>query len=183
KTVGKQKELSSQQKIPFLANPILYNKQKFITKGGQLWTSKQEEAIQSGNLLHQVMAHIYKEEDIAPALSRALDMGWLSTEELDLLEKQILAIVQHPALQLFFVKNAIAWNEKDIVLNTGEIIRPDKFVIHNNQASVLDYKTGIPHKKHHLQLEQYAQAISEMGYTIHKKILVYSNEELEVKFV
>ena len=67
---------------------------------------------------------------------------------------------------------------------TGEIIIPDRITInHQNQASIIDYKTGTALQEHQNQLHNYAFYIQKMAYTIQSKLLVYINETIEVKEV
>jgi hypothetical protein len=50
----------------------------------------------------------------------------------------------------------------------------------NKEVYLLDYKTGLHHTKHQLQLENYQNAIELMGYKVLKKILIYIGEEINV---
>jgi ATP-dependent exoDNAse (exonuclease V) beta subunit len=50
----------------------------------------------------------------------------------------------------------------------------------NKEVYLLDYKTGIHHQKHQLQLDKYQEAIELMGYKVVKKSLVYIGEKITV---
>ena len=50
----------------------------------------------------------------------------------------------------------------------------------NKQAMVLDYKTGNPEPKHQTQINQYAQVLSDMNYSVVRKTIVYIKETIEV---
>ena len=73
-------------------------------------------------------------------------------------------------------------NEQDIITKEGMILRPDRVVVNsNNEAVIIDYKTGIEYKNHHQQLLSYQDVLENMGLKVKKKILVYINDDIQVK--
>ncbi|HNR21108.1 MAG TPA: UvrD-helicase domain-containing protein [Bacteroidia bacterium] len=69
--------------------------------------------------------------------------------------------------------------ERDLINSAGEILRPDRLMIKNEKAIVLDYKTGSKDSKHTDQLNQYQQVLTQLGYSnIQKYILYLETEEL-----
>ena len=68
-------------------------------------------------------------------------------------------------------------SERDIILPTGEIIRPDRVLIKGNKAIVIDFKTGRELPSHDKQVIQYADILSTMNYIDIEKYLVYVNEK------
>ncbi len=48
----------------------------------------------------------------------------------------------------------------------------------NGIQRIIDYKTGTPSYEHEDQINGYAAALVEMGYTIKDKILVYTNQTI-----
>ena len=80
----------------------------------------------------------------------------------------------------FFNKSNTILNERDINLN-GKTIRPDRLEINTDkEVWLLDYKTGSKNDSHKDQIDVYAKALTTMGYTIRKKIIVYLNEEEQI---
>ena len=64
-------------------------------------------------------------------------------------------------------------NEQTILRKSDSIIKPDRIVFNQqNQAMLLDYKTGEPNLKHQKQLEIYETALHNMGFKVIKKALV-----------
>ncbi len=58
--------------------------------------------------------------------------------------------------------------------DTGEILRPDRIVISQNEVCIIDYKTGKENTpKYQRQLKDYEWAFQKMGYQNIKKLLVY----------
>ena len=63
-----------------------------------------------------------------------------------------------------------------------QIVIPDRLVIdQENKLTILDYKTGIAKEEHRFQLEKYANVLESLQYTVHKKILIYSNETVFIE--
>jgi RecB family exonuclease len=52
---------------------------------------------------------------------------------------------------------------------------------HENKVTIIDYKTGISKEAHRFLLENYARVLESLKYTVHKKVLVYSNETVSVE--
>jgi hypothetical protein len=56
-------------------------------------------------------------------------------------------------------------------------------IIKDNFVTIIDYKTGAFQKTHQLQMEEYENILSEMGYKTLKKILIYINTEVNIAIV
>lgn len=179
-----QKESISQKNIPFSSKNPIYKPLKVITKGGALWETTREAALEKGNLFHLLLAKIIYKHDIPEVLDEALLAGDLTKNMLDEVAKSLQELVQHPELASFFTPAFTVYNEQDIYTRTGEIIRPDRLVVDTDKNAVLiDYKTGSFANKYIQQLNTYQDAVTQMGYNVQKKLLVFINETIEVKKV
>ena len=74
-------------------------------------------------------------------------------------------------------------NERDLLMANGTTQRPDRVVIKNNHATIIDYKTGERNAKYHNQLNTYAESFLNMGYIIDQKIIVYINTEIQLEYI
>jgi len=154
---------------------------KIITKSGYLWDTNQQHAIEKGNIIHDIMSKIYTKDDIDFAINLALDNGLINDDQVESITKNINDIVNQKYLKEFFTDQYTIYNERDILTRTGQMIRPDRLAIKDNQATIIDYKTGLPNPKYEQQLEIYATHLKEMGYQISNKILVFINENIQTK--
>jgi CRISPR/Cas system-associated exonuclease Cas4 (RecB family) len=66
--------------------------------------------------------------------------------------------------------------EREIILPTGELLRPDRVLINDGHAIVIDFKTGKENKSHEVQLKRYAEVLEQMNYNPVEKYLVYLSE-------
>jgi ATP-dependent helicase/nuclease subunit A len=64
-------------------------------------------------------------------------------------------------------------NESEFLLPDGTVLRPDRLLLKDKKAVVIDYKTGIEETHHDLQVQQYATVLKNMGYDELSMFLVY----------
>ena len=128
------------------------------------------------------MAKIKTKVDSDKALSSFLDTGKISSIQLAELQPIIKNIINHKILSPYFEESLLIYNEKDIITKSGLILRPDRVVVNqNNEAVIIDYKTGSENIKHEQQLLDYQYILEEMDFKVTKKILVYINDGIEIK--
>ena len=100
------------------------------------------------------------------------------------LKQIVFQIVEHPKLENYYSSNYTIYNERDIITKEGIILRPDRVVVNSeNDAIIIDYKTGVEDKKHKQQLQLYQDVLESMTLNVKKKILIYINDDILVKDV
>ena len=154
---------------------------KIITKSGYLWDTNQQDAIEKGNIIHDIMADIITEKDIPFAINNALDNGLINEEQSKKITKTINQIIFHDQLKSYYTDAFTIYNERDILTTNAEVIRPDRLAIKNKKAVIIDYKTGLPNPKYEHQLALYEAHLKDMGYTVSEKILVYINQNIKIE--
>lgn len=153
-----------------------------VTNSGYLWDSTQEKAIEKGNLIHFLMSEIKTENDIDFVFEHFMDTGKINHDQIVELKTIVYDLVNNDKLKPYFDQNLNIYNERDILTSQGIIVRPDRIVIDSNKkAVIIDYKTGAEHLKHKEQLLTYEDALKDMDFEVVKKILVYINQEIEIK--
>lgn len=155
---------------------------KIVTNAGYLWDTEQETAIEKGNLIHLILSKIRTKDDIDFVFETLEDKGDLNEQQSLELKLVINAMVSHAQLKDYFVPELTVYNEKDIMVSGGLIFRPDRIVINDQgDAVIIDYKTGAEDHSHQNQIIQYQSILEDMGFNVVKKILVYINEDIQVK--
>jgi len=103
------------------------------------------------------------------------DVTDIEAEKMKVDIKQILSI---KSISSYFENGVEVKNELEILTKLGTVLRPDRVVITNNNAIVIDYKTGKKNaQKYHSQMQDYEQALLSLGYSSVKKILLYIHEQ------
>ena len=110
-------------------------------------------------------------------IPRLVGEGLLPAEEKESLARLLEQVVRHPELAPYFEEGAEIYNERDIILRNKVILRPDRLVIQEGRAVIIDYKTARPAPGHRDQLRGYASAIEEMGLKIDRALLVYITDK------
>ncbi len=178
---GEKKE--QQQKIAHLYTHKERPEFRILTKTGSLWDTQREAAISTGNQLHYAMGLIETGEDIEKAIDLLVANGDIRPEESMEMIVKLRSITEHPKLSQYFAKGNMVKNEQDILTKDGKVLRPDRIVIREGKAAILDYKTGKQNPSYHEQLYSYSDALEEMGLVIQDRIIVYINEDITLDFV
>jgi ATP-dependent exoDNAse (exonuclease V) beta subunit len=132
-----------------------------------------------GVMVHTALARIKSAETTPQALTAMLEEGLITNEEKEHLLFTINNILALPLLKNHFQDGLFLKNEAEVITSSGEMFRPDRVIINNKSAVIIDYKTGGKKSGHQKQIIQYGDLLAQMGYIVTEKLLVYI-EELEV---
>lgn len=149
------------------------------TQAALLWSSRSEAAVEKGKLWHLLLAGIYTKAEILPAVEKAIGEGLLQEKERENTLQALTKIVEHKSLQPFFNPEWKILNERSLMVN-GRIYRPDRVVLKDRKAVVIDYKTGAKKPAYEAQMLGYVNALTEMDYKVEAALLVYLKDETEV---
>lgn len=133
-----------------------------------------------GKLIHNILSEIETTEDISAAIASLTLSGLLDIKSIMIIENTIINVVSHPDIQKYYKPDQIIKNETEVMLSNGEIVRPDRVVIHNNLITIIDYKTGEEKKQDYDQLKKYLEAFSGLGYKSIETKLVYIGDVIRV---
>jgi len=163
-------------------------KEKFDIKNIQIatleaimWSSKQQKSIEYGNLIHTILSLINSEKDFNKTIDYCINNGMITLDQKVEIENIIQRVIQDPRLKDFYNSDYKILNERSIIRKGKPLAKPDKVVLKpNNQAIILDYKTGKKNEKHKIQIQNYTEALQEMNIEVIQKIVVYIGETIEV---
>lgn len=174
---------ASQLHVPYAYSEKDRLQSKILTTGGMLWATERSLSINQGNQLHYAMALVNTKQDIGPAVETLIRKGLVEAEKALEIQTAMEAIVEHPELREFYQEGIWSQNETDLLIPGGTAKRPDRLAMTNGQITMIDYKTGQKSEEHKMQLQAYDRILSEMGYTVRGKILVYVDNRVETLFV
>ncbi|AZQ43365.1 UvrD-helicase domain-containing protein [Nonlabens ponticola] len=146
------------------------------TRKGKLWADDALEAIDKGTQLHFYLSLINTIDDLDSVSSRIDRDHSLSHDQKAEFKKAIAAVVQHPELSDYYSNGINALNEKSILLPDGHKAIPDRVIFDNNQATIIDYKTGEPSNDHKSQVNGYMNLMQQLGFETGDRILVYTDK-------
>lgn len=167
--------------IPQLSETLHPKNIKIAQRESVMWNTKQQKAIEYGNIIHEILAFVKTKNDIDLAITKAIENGLIISSQKEEVFATISEIVNHQELEDYFSPNHKVMNEQTIIQKQGAVVKPDRMSISKDKkVFLLDYKTGQHLPKHKTQLENYQKSIEDMGYTVDKKALIYIGEAIEV---
>ena len=175
------KKVKETQTIPQVAATLNPKNIKIAQRESVMWNTKQQNAIEYGNTIHEILSFVKTKNDIDLAISKAIENGLIVFNQKEEVSKTIHEIVNHHDLEDFFSAGTKVLNEQTIIQKEGNLVKPDRMVLNSsNEIYLLDYKTGSHLPKYQVQLENYQKAIEDMGYKVVKKSLIYIGEGIEI---
>ena len=167
--------------IPLIGKILNPKSIKIAQREALMWGTHQQEAIEYGNVIHEILSFVKTKSDVDLAILKAMENGLITFNQKEAVYKSIQEIVNHSELENYFAEGNEILNEQTIIQKEGKTIKPDRMVLaKNKQVFLLDYKTGNHNPKYQMQLENYQTAIEKMGFKVTKKALIYIGEEIKV---
>ncbi|CAM3940590.1 UvrD-helicase domain-containing protein [Flavobacterium weaverense] len=181
KLSNKKKHVDTSKTIPFVREILNPKNIKIAQREALMWGTLQQEAIEYGNLIHEILSFVKSKSDVDLALVKAIETGLITQNQSEIVYNTILSIINHNELESYFDDKHEILNEQTIIQKEGKTVKPDRMVItKDKEVFLLDYKTGTHQVKYQQQLENYQSAIESMGYKVVKKALIYIGKGIEV---
>ena len=143
------------------------------------------EKLGRGKVLHEIMSRIVTPADTDASVAVALEQGDISSSQVELVRDEIAKALESVAEYRWFAPGQEMLNEVEIIEPHGNISRPDRVVISEGKAIVIDYKFGNPDPRYGRQVQRYMQLLENMGFADVKGYLWYVDdrhvEELKLK--
>ncbi|APZ45270.1 DNA helicase UvrD [Polaribacter reichenbachii] len=176
-----QKENSvSQIHEKFISTPWQEHNVVLLASSSKLWDTNQGEAIDFGNLFHEILSKIITKNDVEKVVNQYVQQGIIDDFESKSLKLKINEVVYHPEINKYFSEDVVTYNEREIVDVDNQIVIPDRLVFTNDLVSIIDYKTGNKSSEHKQQILKYEQVLKSMNFKVDKKLLIYINKEIDI---
>ena len=179
-SVAKQ-HVDTSKTIPLVSEILNPKNIKIAQREALMWGTHQQEAIEYGNVIHEILSFVKTKNDVDLAITKSIENGLITYAQKETVFNTINEIVNHSELEICFADGNEVLNEQAIIQKEGKTIKPDRMVLtKNKEVLLLDYKTGIRNVKYQQQLENYQTAIESMGYKVVKKALIYIGKRIDV---
>ena len=132
------------------------------------------EAQRYGNQLHLVLSIVQEQEGIEKALTKLIKDGQIEEQFKKELIKDLEDIMSNQEYISLFKNQETILSEAAIIISDNETIRPDKVIVKKEQTVVIDYKTGLPNKKHTSQIKLYTSTLEKIGFPKVEGFLYYT---------
>lgn len=140
----------------------------------------EDEARLFGNLIHHAFEKIVSIKDVPLAFSY-IDQQALSSQVSAKAKQIINNVVKHKDLVTYYKEGLEVFNERSFITQSGEVNIMDRIIFNHKEVTIIDYKTGVFNSQHQLQIENYGNVLSSMGYVVKNKFLVYCNDSIEIR--
>ncbi|MFE3848189.1 UvrD-helicase domain-containing protein [Flavobacterium sp. LB3P45] len=181
KLSDEKKHVDTSKTIPVVTEILNPKNIKIAQREALMWGTYQQEAIEYGNLVHEILSFVKTKADVDLAITKSIESGLITFGQKETVYNSIQEIVNHSELSTYFSEENEVLNEQTIIQKQGKAIKPDRMAINKDkEVFLLDYKTGTHNPKYQLQLENYQHAIELMGYKVVKKALVYIGSAIDV---
>jgi ATP-dependent exoDNAse (exonuclease V) beta subunit len=176
-----KQHVDTSKTIPLVSEILNPKNIKIAQREALMWGTHQQEAIEYGNVIHEILSFVKTKNDVDLAITKSIENGLITFGQKETVFNTIQEIVNHSELEICFAEGNEVLNEQTIIQKEGTTIKPDRMVLtKNKEVLLLDYKTGTHNVKYQQQLENYQTAIELMGYKVIKKALIYIGKEIDV---
>lgn len=118
-----------------------------------------------GNFMHSVFQQIRTLNDIIPVIAKLNLQGLIASEEMLPLQLTIEKLLEKDPYKEWFSNQWKVMNEAGIIVPGSHQYRPDRVIIKENEAIVIDYKFGWKEKDSYIrQVQEYMDCLSSMGF-------------------
>lgn len=148
---------------------IALQDQKELIEGNYL--SKE---VQFGLQFHLILSELNDQQSVDEIIQSLVETGEVDKKNVDDLKIEVNHFLNHPTYQNFISDSTRILREQDIIVDYSKIIRPDLVIRKQNEAIIIDYKTGEETNKNHQQVKGYIAAFKDMGFSKVSGYLYYT---------
>ncbi len=162
--------------------PLVINRLGFSTDFVDIKTfvkrQRKSSELTKGSELHEFLAQIKTNDDLAKGVCYFQKHYPISKETMEVWIQKLKILFTSEESKNWFNGTYEVYNERPLnILETGETIIPDKLLIKEHEAVIVDYKTGKAYKDvYDKQVKKYVSAVQKLGFNQVSAYLVYWDE-------
>ncbi len=128
-------------------------------------TGKIKRPVSEGRLMHEIFSRLYYADDIQAVLKAMVIEGRITHTEAEILEPALQKMFADTLVKSWFSGDWEILTETEFILQGGIIKRPDRVLVKNDRAIVIDFKFGREiEDSHRRQINSYRNLLINMGY-------------------
>jgi len=133
-----------------------------------------------GIVMHDILASIASLNDIDSSIETAYRKGVINKEESQTMKEILTTSLNIAEAREWFDGSSTLLSETTILLPNSASKRPDRIMIKDKTATVVDYKfTKQKSAKHHAQVAEYVSLLQEMGYETKGYLWYFASNEID----
>jgi ATP-dependent helicase/nuclease subunit A len=124
------------------------------------------ERINYGKIMHEIFGEIITRDDVQIALRKKVMEGSITESEEEQLRSKIENLIRKPVIKDWFETGNIVLNETSVLMPDSTTKRPDRIILKDGKAIIIDLKFGDESPHYLNQIRQYRNLLTEMGYNV-----------------
>ncbi len=136
--------------------------------------------IQLGTKIHKILSQIETPKDISDIINKELIRGNIDENEVELINEKLTKLFSNKEFISLFNKDWESKAEVEIITPNEGIVRPDRVLIKDKEVQIIDFKIGKENKEHITQINKYSKILTDLGYNVIGKFIVYISDEIEI---
>ncbi|MCU0461642.1 MAG: UvrD-helicase domain-containing protein [Bacteroidales bacterium] len=169
-------EMAERKRSPAAGNFILTSEYKVCQRpdslrlklhGENYFIATREEVasrINYGKLMHRAFEFIDTIDDITGAVGRLVLEGLIPLSESESMTYRLRELISMPAVADWFLPGNRILKEAEILTPSGTVKRPDRVIVRDGKAVIIDFKFGEENAHYADQILQYRDLLIGMGY-------------------
>lgn len=137
--------------------------------------------LQHGKVMHELFSNIFVNNDIDVAIQKLVVDGLIERSQQAEISIKIKEILNAEPFKDWFSGSWRIKNEASILTPEGHNYRPDRVMIKENDALVVDFKFGTELPSHLKQVARYMNLLNGMGYETTKGFVWYVDENRTIE--
>lgn len=130
--------------------------------------------IEYGIHLHALLSEMKYADELENAITKLIDNGLMTRDEEAGVRQQVESLFKNPLIASWFDPRWEVRTEVPVLVPGEGEIRMDRLMIRDNQAVIVDFKTGNPAKADQNQVLNYMNTLRNMGFANVGGYLVYT---------
>ncbi len=132
--------------------------------------------LERGNLIHRAMEQIRHDGEVESVLDHMVRAGEIDRATREEWLQKIRQLLRLPEVAPYFREGLHIKYEAGIFDREGSFYRPDRVILGETEAVVMEYKSGKAYQRHRDQMNTYARLLNDMGYPRVKKLILYLDQ-------
>jgi ATP-dependent helicase/nuclease subunit A len=124
------------------------------------------ERINYGKIMHEIFGGIITSDDVPKAVRKKVIEGKIPEADEKTTREKIQNLVSQPVIKDWFEKDNIVLNEASVLMPDSVTKRPDRIILRDGEATIIDFKFGEESPYYLNQVRQYRNILTEMGYNV-----------------
>ena len=128
--------------------------------------------ISLGNQVHEVLSLMTNSGDCAVVTKQLLLEGTILPKDLPHITERIESLMNNKQVNAWFESDYNVLAEREVFYD-DQILKPDRVMVKDDLAIVIDFKKEKASPSHHAQVQRYMRALKTLGYSSTTGFLIY----------